>query len=90
MKRYRILYLAPELLIELCKPGPPRFAQVTENPLPDDTRFVRAAFQDPHDLSSTWPPNTVAAIVESAEFAEVPEGTLIPEHPRVGFRVVKG
>jgi hypothetical protein len=72
-KRHRLLWTSPEMLVDLCKPGKPRSAQVVENALPDDAK--------PH--------HTVGIVVESAEFDPVADGEAIPYHPAPVFRITE-
>lgn len=81
MKRYRLLYVTPEVFVDLCKPGPPRFVEVAENPLPPDASWVRYGYDCQR--------NAIQLIVESEAFEPVAEGAHIPQHPTVELRVVQ-
>jgi len=72
-RRYRIIPCTAEVLVSLCKPGPPRLLQVTENPLPEDAQVVRATYSAERDI--------VLVVIESESFKPVNEGDVIPWLP---------
>lgn len=73
--RYRraILELSPEILIALCKMTEPTTVCVTEHALPADAVCVGADYDAARDV---W-----RLGVESAEFAEVEHGQMLPLLP---------
>ena len=77
-QRLAVIRATAELLVELCKAGSARYAEVIENALPSDAMFVRAG----HDMNGT-----LRIVVSSESFAEVPEGGVIPELPPTKFMI---
>jgi len=76
--RLRRLVFSGEAFIELFKAheGVPGFVRVVENALPDDASVVRTY----SDMDGR-----MILVVASASFDEVPDGGVIPEHPRTLF-----
>lgn len=66
--RLRLIGVTPQLLLSL-RPG--RF-EVVRDPLPEDSRVVRSAYDPVRDL--------FVSVVESASFEPVAEGAAIPWH----------
>ena len=78
--RLRALAFNADLVLDLCKGGPPRLVEIVEHPLPADARFIRAG----HDGYGM-----LQLMIESASFEDVPAGHVPPPQPPVVFRVVK-
>lgn len=78
-RRLAMLCVTPEALIGLCKPGE-RHYQVVSG-LPHDVKCagVGKVIYDPETHS-------ICVVLESATFAEVPEGQKLPELSAVIFR----
>ena len=85
MRRYRIVKCTPDLLLDLCKKNSWMIGDIIpiENALPEDTKCVRVIGQT-GDKSNI----EISIVVESAEFDDVPEGEVIPNHPDVVFKRV--
>jgi len=80
--RHKILYVSPQILIELCK-GPSIAAIVVKNVLPSDTKFIRAFNED----TSGW--GQIGLVLESDQFEELKEGDLIPVLPKPVFEKIQ-
>lgn len=85
MAKLAILPLTAELFLEFsktCKDGPPRRFRVKENPLPDDATII--------GIEAFWdrPPFTLALLIASESFNDVPEGTTLPEVPPLLFETI--
>lgn len=85
MAKLALLPLTADLFVQFaqaCKDGPPRRFQVKENPLPDDVEIVSIG------VSATMPPVTLALLLKSESFADIPDGEQVPEVPRILFETV--
>lgn len=85
MAKLAILPLTAELFLEFskaCKDGPPRRFMVKENPLPDDVKII--------SIEAFWdrPRFTLALVLASESFEDVPEGVTPPEVPRLLFETI--
>jgi hypothetical protein len=85
MAKLALLPLTADLFLEfskVCKDGPPRRLVVKENPLPDDAKII--------SIEAFWdrPPFTLALLLTSEAFADVPEGQTPPEVPDIWFETV--
>lgn len=84
-ERLALLELTAELFVEFakaCKDGPPRRLRVKDNALPDDTAII--------SVEALWdrPPFTLALVLHSETFDEVPVGTRPPTLPAVVFETI--
>lgn len=79
-RRLAVVRVTAEMMVDLCKEGPARFARIVAHPLPADAEFVRAG----HDVTGE-----LKIVVSSASFPEVPEGGAVPELPPTMFEVVQ-
>jgi hypothetical protein len=73
MRKYKVLKVAPDLIVEICKSGVHQ--RTIENPLPADARLAGVGksevLYDAHTASLCF-------VIESDSFPEVPEGARIP------------
>lgn len=70
--KYKILYISPLGLLEICKRGF-HHVQVVANDLPQDTKYIRS-FVDGD--TSGW--GRIGIVIESESFDELKEGDVIP------------
>lgn len=71
--------MSVEFLVDLCKPGPARFARIVANPLPADATCLRVGYDSD---------GTLMIVLRSASFAEVEHGGVIPTRPAPTFEIV--
>lgn len=82
-RRLAVVLVSPELLVDFCKSGEPRFLDVTANALPADARLV-SVYVDPDC------PREVLLIVESETFEVTEVGKALPILKPPHFSIVGG
>lgn len=69
--KYKILYVHPSIILDLCKNGSEK-TRVVDGKLPPDTKFIRAFTDDNTGYGR------IGMVIESESFKDLKDGDLIP------------